>query len=176
MERIQWRDVAEAIGIIALVASLIFVGIQLRLEQEIAESQAYIDAAAASYDLAELITNNQDIWIIGLDGSELSTSDQVKFDTIVWAVSQRKIAIWQRRIRLDAGDPDSWISSFAYELYLYPGLRESWARLSARRSFDIAATGADDSNTGFSGQVQRVLAELDRTAPEKPPERSYNLR
>ena len=176
MERFQWRDLAEGIGIFALVASLIFVGIQLRLEQEIAESQAYIDAAAASYDLAELITNNQDIWIAGLEGDELSTSDQVKFDTIVWAVSQRKIAIWQRRIRLDAGDPESWINSFAYELYLYPGLRESWARLSARSTFDIAATGTEDSNTGFSARVQQVLTELDRLGPEKPPERSYNLR
>ena len=53
MERFQWRDLAEGIGIFALVASLIFVGIQLRLEQEIAESQAYIDAAAAAKRMVE---------------------------------------------------------------------------------------------------------------------------
>ncbi len=40
VNRPNWRTVAELIGMIALVASLVFVGLQIQQEQEIAESQA----------------------------------------------------------------------------------------------------------------------------------------
>jgi hypothetical protein len=41
MKKTTWRETAELIGIIAIVASLIFVGLQLRQSQEIAIADQY---------------------------------------------------------------------------------------------------------------------------------------
>ena len=41
MKSTNWKDFAELVGIAAIVGSLIFVGLQMRQEQEIALSQAY---------------------------------------------------------------------------------------------------------------------------------------
>jgi hypothetical protein len=43
-----WKDIAELIGIVAIVASLIFVGLQLKQSHEIAASQIYQDRTSAT--------------------------------------------------------------------------------------------------------------------------------
>ncbi len=50
MKKKDWKDTAELIGIAAIVASLIFVGLELRQSQEIALSEAY--QARASIEVA----------------------------------------------------------------------------------------------------------------------------
>ena len=36
----DWKSIAEFVGIVAIVASLIFVGLQLRQEQEVAQIES----------------------------------------------------------------------------------------------------------------------------------------
>ena len=53
MQRTSWKDVAELVGIAAIVASLIFVGLQMKQSQEIALSAAY---QARTDTLVEFLT------------------------------------------------------------------------------------------------------------------------
>jgi hypothetical protein len=48
MKMTNWKDTAELIGIAAIVASLIFVGLQMKQTQEIALSAAYQSRADSS--------------------------------------------------------------------------------------------------------------------------------
>ena len=48
MKPFNWRDTAEIIGFIAIVASLIFVGMQLRQSQEIAIASQYQERASTA--------------------------------------------------------------------------------------------------------------------------------
>lgn len=50
MKRFNWRDLTEIIGIVAIVASLIFVGMQLMQSQEIAIASQYQDRASAAVE------------------------------------------------------------------------------------------------------------------------------
>ena len=52
MRSISWKSVAEFVGIGAIVASLVFVGLQLKQSQEIAIAAQYHDRAEASMNLA----------------------------------------------------------------------------------------------------------------------------
>jgi len=65
--------------------SLAFVGIQLQQDQKIAGAQAYIDAASQITELNQLISENKDIWVRGLDDEELSKEDEVEFQSIYHA-------------------------------------------------------------------------------------------
>lgn len=51
MTKLSWKDYAELIGIAAIVASLIFVGLQMQQSQEIAQSAVYQDRTATSVEL-----------------------------------------------------------------------------------------------------------------------------
>ena len=53
----NWRDIAELIGIAAIVASLIFVGLELRQSQEIALSEAYQERASIEIANASAIAS-----------------------------------------------------------------------------------------------------------------------
>jgi len=176
MKNLDWKSVGELIGLAAIVGSLIFVGVQLVVEQDIAETEAYIASAQLTNDQTELLTTYRDIWIAGLDGEKLEKSDEYVFQALVWAVFQRKVSIWQRRIRLDAGDPQNWIDSFALEIYQYPGLRRTWDEQLHRRSAHENVLGFSGSGGGFSASVQESLEALDRNPPSLPDQRPYILR
>ena len=176
MKNLDWKSVGELVGLAAIVGSLVFVGVQLVVEQEIAESEAYIESAQLTNDQTELLTTYRDIWVAGLDGEKLEKNDEFVFQALVWAVFQRKVSIWQRRIRLDAGDPQNWIDSFALEIYRYPGLRRIWDEQRHRRSANENVLGFTGSGGGFSASVQKSLEELDQNLPSLLYQRTYILR
>jgi len=57
----NWKDTAELVGIAAIVASLLFVGLQMRLDQQIAGAQAYMDSANGLIELSQLTSDNQEV-------------------------------------------------------------------------------------------------------------------
>ena len=175
MSKPNWKDVVELIGISAIVASLVFVGIQMALEQNVAESQAYIEAATLTSDQSALIAAHQEIWVAGLNGQELSEIDESIFQMLGHAAMQRKVAVWHRRNRLDAGDPDRWVQNFAYEIYIYPGLRRWWHEYVENRLASSELFDRSFSDTGFSEQVMGQLQIIDEKAPSPPPYMNYLL-
>jgi len=90
MDSAKLNDWMQVVGIFAVVASLIFVGLQMRQDQEIAQAQALVDASAVVIDLNQFIENNKEVWIKGLDGAELSLEDNLTFRALCRANFLRK--------------------------------------------------------------------------------------
>jgi hypothetical protein len=169
----DWKGTAELVGLAAIVASLIFVGLQMRQDQEIAEAQAYADASAVLTELNQFIENNKEVWIKGLDGAELSLEDNFTFRALCRANYLRKIAHWERAKRLDAGNPDLIAQSFAYDIYVYPGLRRYFDEVIESFEEQRSAFGRTRSDDSFLSAVEASLAELDRNPPPPPKTKSY---
>ena len=74
MDSAKLNDWMQVIGFFALVASLIFVGLQIRQDQEIAIVEAMSHRFENAEALANLVNENSDIWTRGLDGEELSNA------------------------------------------------------------------------------------------------------
>ena len=175
MKRIDWKTTIEVIGVAAIVASLIFVGLQLQQDRRIAEAESYLDAAVQITELGQLINNNRDVWIRGLDGEDLTHEEELAFRTIYWSVWVRKISQWQRAQRLDAGDSDSISQGFAYNLMLYPGLRRTFERNRADLTKKRAAFGRDTSDAVFAAELLKHLAVLDDNPPPVPESKTYYI-
>ena len=173
MNNSSWKDYAEIIGITAIVASLIFVGLQMRQDQKIAQAQALVDASAVVTDLNQFIVNNKEVWIKGLDGAELSLEDNLTFRALCRANYLRKIAHWERAKRLDVGNPDFIAQSFAFEIHVYPGLRRYFDEVIESFEEQRSAFGHTRSDDGFTSAVEASLAELDRNPPPPPKTKSY---
>ena len=165
----DWMQVA---GIFALVASLIFVGLQMRQDQDIAVAQIWAMSDQSVAELAGLVSENSALWAKGVKGEDLSESEQVAFRSIARAVHRRENNIANRVRRLDyANGYESRIHIYAFRLYQYPGLRRVFDERVVERNLQKSAF-ATPYEPDFIDHVQNALAELDRSSPPVP-EQTY---
>lgn len=155
MKAASWKDIVEFVGIAAIVASLIFVGLQMKQTQEIALSAAYqarADSSLAirmapleSKDLLSAITKMnlgkrdeltpdevtaKDTWL----GSELIYVENVHYQYINGFVSEEQ---WQtnfEELKVIFSDPDM------------------------RQGMDLMGKIMRES---YFAEIQRAIAELD---------------
>ena len=156
----KFNEVAELVGIVAIVASLVFVGLQLRQSQEIALADLEASYASASIEIASLISDNSAVWAKGIAGEELDESEAAVFESIIVALSDRNWSS-QEQMRLLNGDnaADSVVHSFAAFLHQRPGARRVWV---AREKHLKADRETIDpwSVSLTSNYVETILADL----------------
>ena len=168
----NWKETAELIGIAAIVASLAFVGLQMRQEQAIARAAVWSETEIASRELNEFVNENRDIWIRGLDGEELSQLEELTFKAIARSIYNRHLALYQRAIELGTSSPESRIREYAFHLYQYPGLRRDFEQGTEERRLRRAAYDLPDRTSGFRWTVMKSLEELDASSHQIP-DKSY---
>jgi hypothetical protein len=173
MRAASWRDIVEFFGITAIVASLIFVGLQIQQDQGIAIADTYGSLPESAANLAELVMGESDVWRRGLDGEELADLEQVRFLAMLRAV---QLHISNIHIRWNQIGPiASSVASrrYAYALYTYPGLREARSvQLAELEAGGVALEGAFTSSL-LEREADGFLAEYDEAQPPKPPIKSY---
>lgn len=161
MDSAKLNDWVQVLGIFALVASLIFVGLQIRQDQEIAIVEAVSHRFNNAEALANLVHENSVVWTRGLDGEELSTEDFVIFSAISKVVEEHYRQIYIRFQRIGPFSPDSAARDYAYVLYHRPTLRRLFE---ARAEFEDSrnrAFGEDRSVRIFLKTVDTILEDLD---------------
>ena len=65
MAHLKWRETAELIGITSIVASLIFVGLELRQTQKVADIDSAAIRAEWFFSNRASINENAEIWVKG---------------------------------------------------------------------------------------------------------------
>ena len=171
MGSMSWKNFLEGIGVLALVASLLFVGFQLQQDRELATAQVIVDFDLLRSELLTAISDNRSVWLSGLKGEELSPTDEIAFRAVVVAHYRKHLGVYQRLQLLGYGTPDSVAQQYAFDLYQYPSLRRIFIQegqlIAARhRYFNIVP------NPGFRVKVTELLDELDNVPPEIP-ERTF---
>ena len=124
MKPTSWKDVAELIGISAIVASLLFVGQQIRQDRNVAQADAWLQFVDTQVTLAQVISENAEAWSKGLAGEEITDADQMKFNQIAFAIQQKHASRFVRsNLGIRRGPADAVAIAHAEEIYMYPGLR-----------------------------------------------------
>jgi hypothetical protein len=166
------KEVVEVVGITAIVFSLAFVGIQLRQDQNIALAQAISDRDADVIELSQAIHQNRVVWRAGLDGKELSQDDAITFLSLARAIESTHLSRYTRSIVLGIGESVRVAENYAFQLYLYPGLRSASMHFENLSDYEDDAFGRPERSFRFKADVFEALAELERTNPPKP-EKDY---
>jgi hypothetical protein len=173
--RSSWKEVFEVVGVAAIVLSLAFVGFQLRQDQSVALTQALSELDGDAIELSQAIHQNRVVWRAGLDGKELSQDDAITFLFLAKAVEQIHRSRYTRAIQLRIGEPAFSTEGYAFQLYLYSGLRTAAMHFENLSDYEDDAFGRQ-RRTGphqrFMDDVIEALAELERTNPPKP-EKDY---
>jgi hypothetical protein len=123
----KFNEIAELVGIVAIVASLIFVGMQLRQSKLIALAEVEGTITSASIEMTDLMSENLGVWAKGIADEQLDASEEEVFVGIVAALSDRANSL-QRQLRLLGDDEtaDSVVHEFAAFLHQRPGARRAW--------------------------------------------------
>ena len=168
MNTANWKDIVELAGIAAIVASLIFVGIELRQSQRIAYAEQEGAQIADFLVRDELISSKANLIIKLNQGEELSDVEEIEAERLILSIYSMSFFTNQRAFYLDhpgVGVPEQ---SLAILLYQNPGLRTLWVRteIENRRLRNILAKEtelAGGERYGlFREKVARHLAVLDR--------------
>ena len=155
MNRSHLRDWLQGIGIMAVVASLIFLGLQVRQERNVAAGQYAYDWLAAKSELTGLIIENNGIWMRGLKGEELSEEDSVTFNALASNFIGFQVARYRNRMLVSGGDEYRVLVELAHTIETFPGLRTSWNKASRLRE-ELHGTPPD-----FYLAVEDILREID---------------
>jgi hypothetical protein len=162
----SWKDTAELVGIVAILLSLIFVGVQLKQARVIAASEMNISLVEIGIESAKIINENVEIWVKGNSGGELDQHESTIFNNIVSSLDTRWFVEHRHSTRLGEIDQaetimDDW-SAF---LHQHSGARASWLARQENlyRSRELLNPDGDKFNY-WSDAIQSDLKKLDQAA------------
>ena len=63
MKAYHWKDVADLVGVAAIVASLIFVGLQLKQDRKLGMADITSARTESAVVFTQLVIDNRELWI-----------------------------------------------------------------------------------------------------------------
>jgi len=136
MNNLKLNDWVQAAGVLAVVASLIFVGIEVRQSARSAIDASLIGDNDVIVSTVDLVTQNPDAWYRGCRGDKLQPADEVIFTHIFHTFEYRYFLRWARGEHgIGAASPEISIDNMAMTIHRNPGLRRLWDEHGKARYF-----------------------------------------
>jgi len=159
----NWKDIAELIGIGAIVASLVFVGLEMRQSRDIAMSELLLAYMQASEDARRDLNDHMDLWVRANNGEEISIEGAAIIANLVNDQENQAFFLSTQLARLGSSTPDIVVLNFARWLHKYPAARTAWqARKDANSPYQSARDEPLDAES-FNGKVREMLERYDRS-------------
>lgn len=171
--RYSTKDIAETIGVIAIVLSLVFVGLQLRQTHEIAVSEVFSASTGHLIEANIAIIENSDVWVKASFGEALSTEELLVVDHLVENLWESNLSLFHHFYELgDEAGADTLATDFAEYLYRNPGILEIWTNNQLRKSKARATIHGQENSLRYGVETIRGRVEklAEREAAESPDE------
>ena len=162
MEFKKFNEVAELVGIAAVVASLVFVGLQMKQASDIAQNEVTLGVYATSVDIINEMNEYADIWVRGSRGDELDETEAFVFAGLMQNLNNE--AFFARSMRAQLGDSESRsneVHIFARILHENPGARQAWVEWQSAYQPYRALRQVPFESESFSDQVREALKLMD---------------
>ena len=158
----EWLQI---IGIAAVVASLIFVGLQIKQSDDIAFAEVVESSAARGTEQRAVIAAHADTWQKACLGEQLSAAEKSIAGSIYFNYLQNNFNSWIRYQETGFGSAGSGflIDSFAANIHRYPGFKQmalsfsEWGELGAR--FDGRLVEE------YTAAIRQRIGELEQLEP-----------
>lgn len=164
---INWKEFAEILGIAAIVASLVFVGLQLRQSDQIARAEIQATFGLMSIEIAALMTDHSDVWVRGNAKEELNDADTAVFENLVIALNDSIYSNFWQMWQIDGEQRAlDYLQDFSGFLYRHPGVRQVWSEREANlKQYRIALGSNAEEDYVYVETILDNLNELDRIQP-----------
>ena len=165
MDSSKLNEWVQVIGIFAVVASLVFVGIQVQQTEDIAISEAQLATGERTREYLAVLIDNAEIWHAGCLGEELSEIDDMRFAKLYTVYTSTMFSAWKRLHNSDVRDsnPDYIIDSYAANHYRFPAINRMRTE---RRAWDENGRRFSDPDLPLFGRlVSSRITELREIEP-----------
>ena len=164
--KVDWKVIAESIGILSIVLSLVFVGLQLQQSQVIARNEIENQYLENRIEANGQINDHVNIWVRGLAADKLSVDDAVIFVNLLNNVNDITFFTALNHFTLGSiADARITIDDFAVFLHRNPGARRAWeareSRLAVGRKIVQSELIEDSGKLDFP-YVEWVMQALER--------------
>ena len=161
MESRNWKGVGELIGMAAIVASLIFVGLELRQSQQIALNELNFTTVSGFYETRNAINQYADVWVKGNSGEKLTREEAVIYTNLIRNVNTH--AIWTFRAQRRLGRPGNYmVHDLAWFLYKYPEALKVWESYHADENEMTSTLMSESDQNAAINFRDLVRADLDK--------------
>lgn len=173
MKKADLKDIAELVGIAAIVASLVFVGVQLQQDRRFARAQAVAEMLENGLESRAHINHFAHVLAKGNSGTELSPAESMILRNIVQS-EQDRVFLHNLREQMAGGTrlttPELKFAAF---LYQNPAARRAWEQVSVEMKTLIDPLRSPESlertrqagSAAFRDRIAEHLAKLDQLAP-----------
>ena len=161
MKSFSWKDIAELVGIAAIVASLIFLGLQMQQAERLAQSEEDLAVLTSIISINTEMSENADIWLRGATRGDLSDTDAFIFKKLVHNNNLSYFFGYMRAIRMGRSeDARREIHDFAAMLHRNPGARGVW--LETEEEYVDYRSRLSDGAYTLSFWKEEVLSSLEK--------------
>lgn len=147
MKSTIWKDDVELIGIAAIVASLVFVGIELQQSQSIARADRQFQQVEKVFGLTDLISAHSALIVKINRGNQLTDEEEVVATSLVRSIWTAYFFSWTQVSLVNADGGFTSIRALAIFLNDNPGLKKRY--LVRTDQLDLALTQL--RGEGFTG-------------------------
>ena len=159
----NWRSVAELIGMVALIVSLLFVGLQMRQTNDIAYMDLDMAIVGIMAETSDVVASNADVWVKGNAGDELTAAEFAVYNEMIAVINTRWVVAESHASQLGRPDVADLIRrDWAAFLHQNPGARKTWlAREDNLIEYRQLLAPDNPSFSGWREAIQADLALLD---------------
>lgn len=162
MGKSGWRQTAELVGIASIVASLIFVGLELRQSQRVARIDAASTRANWFMRNRDSVYEHANIWSKGNSGAQLTVAEQVIYSNLIRNLHTNNRFTYGRERNLGVSGFEFAAHELAWFLHKHPAALAEWSAytddLTEMRRTLMPGIGFDVE--GFSDIVRADLEKL----------------
>ena len=164
---ISFNGIANFLGVFGVIGSLVFVGLELRQDSDINQSQLLSSDQIIELEFERLVQENPIIWFKGLEGSELDENEKIIFNSMAYTQFRVQANFHRRRLLFEEDNNNQALFSKPYAFFIYQnsGLRNWFDRLIEKRSQIDSAFNDGNELRYYPLVISNLLSILDETKP-----------
>ncbi|MDB2553051.1 hypothetical protein N9X99_00670 [Gammaproteobacteria bacterium] len=164
---ISFNGIANFLGVFGVIGSLVFVGLELRQDSDINQSQLLSSDQIIELEFERLVQENPIIWFKGLEGSELDEHEKIIFNSMAYTQFRVQANFHRRRLLFEEDNNNQALFSKPYAFFIYQnsGLRNWFEGLIEKRSQVDFAFNDRNELRYYPLVISNLLSILDETKP-----------
>ena len=165
----NWKDIAELVGIAAIIASLIFVGVQIKQDEQTATSDYVSNYSGRAGLLSEMIADNSVVWEKACSGEELADGERAVASQIYIRYYMHNYLTWLLyRAGLNQVEDDTPAEWFAESVWRHAGFRNMYQEHMAKISESDLVAGEFDARFARFNEAVDDLVRRKSATQAKP--------
>jgi hypothetical protein len=154
----DWKGTAELIGLFAILASLIFVAMQLQQQEKLLDLEMRNSMVSNLVAVNEKIIDNPDIWVRGNAGEDLNAAEFVIYESLFTNFNDYNFQLYQIFNEIEPEAVEHGLSVYAGFLARNPGAYRTW--IDRERQINADRTAVDPEETITSDWIEMIEARI----------------